>query len=123
MSEPQLNLVVIRSADPERTASFYRELGLTLVKHAHGTGPEHFACESGHAVFEIYPATKSAAPTTGVRLGFRVADVDEACKRALAAGGSVVSAPAMSPWGRRAVINDVDGSRIELNEAANSITK
>ena len=46
MPNVSLNLVVIRSTDFERAASFYAVLGLTFVKHRHGTGPEHSPAKS-----------------------------------------------------------------------------
>ena len=55
MNDVSLNLVVIRSPDIERACRFYSALGLAFTKHAHGTGPEHYACEIGGIVFEIYP--------------------------------------------------------------------
>src|SRR4051812_27334640 len=57
MSNVSLNLLVIRSPDIDRSARFYELLGLSFTKHAHGTGPVHYAGELGSAVFEIYPRT------------------------------------------------------------------
>ena len=78
MSDIQLNLVVIRASNLERAVAFYRLLGLDFVKHRHGNGLEHFACDLGTVVFEIYPRTSEADSTSATRLGFRVASVDEA---------------------------------------------
>jgi predicted enzyme related to lactoylglutathione lyase len=113
----QLNLVVIQSVDDERAARFYSALGLTFTRHRHGSGPEHYACESGPVVFEIYPARDEGDSTTGIRLGFRVASVADTVAALTVAGGTVVSPPKLSPWGLRAVIADPDGHRIELTEA------
>ena len=123
MNQPRLNLVVLRSADLERAVVFYQALGLVFVNHAHGKGPEHYASEVDGRVFEIYPLSKTTSSTAGVRLGFRVADVDESFRRAIEAGGLIVSAPAQSPWGRRAVLSDPDGHRIEItgNEITNRL--
>ncbi|MGD9635449.1 MAG: VOC family protein [Pirellulales bacterium] len=52
--------------------------------------------------------------TTAVRIGFAVPSVDSAFAASLAAGGAEVSAPQDSPWGRRAVVSDPDGQRVEL---------
>ena len=46
----------------------------------------------------------------GVSPIFRVANVDAVVKAALAAGATLVDAPADQPWGeRQAVLHDVDG--------------
>jgi len=112
-----LNLVVIRSADPDRLVAFYQALGLHFEKHAHGSGPEHFASTTGAVTFEIYPRRDATDTTTAVRLGFRVANVDDAVVNLLKAGGSLVAPAKDSPWGRRAVIDDPEGHRVELTEA------
>jgi lactoylglutathione lyase len=114
MPTPQLNLVVLRSSDLERAMAFYRVLGLTFTRHAHGAGPEHYACEVNGMVFEIYPLTVRSSPTTGVRIGFRVASVDDAVELLSRMGGVVVTPAADSEWGRRAVMRDFDGHTVEL---------
>lgn len=110
----KLNLVVIRADDAERLVVLYEVLGLVFEKHRHGNGPEHFASEEGGVVFEIYPATMKSPATRGVRLGFRVEDVDAAVTAWASAGGEVVEYPADSPWGRRAVVCDLEGTRVEV---------
>lgn len=112
-----LNLVVLRSADIEKAARFYERLGLTFVQHQHGTGAEHFACERAGVVFEIYPRRDEADTSRGARVGFAVASVDDALAALTSLGGRVVSAAKDSPWGRRAVVADPDGHRVELTEA------
>lgn len=87
---------------------------LTIVSKA---GPEHFASETDTPTFEIYPLTNEATATTGVRIGFAVESVDQVFEHLLSVGGQAVSAPKNSPWGRRAVIADPDGHRVELTSA------
>ena len=111
-----LNLFAIRSKDRERTAAFYRLLGLEFVKHRHGSGLEHLSCELGGAVFEIYPRQSETDSTTATRLGLEVASVDKAIAELKSAGAIIVSAPKDSLWGRRAVVDDPDGHRVELTE-------
>ena len=111
---PHLNLVVLRSADIDRGAAFYRELGLLFTKHAHGSGPEHYSSEVSGLVFELYPLTPKSSPTTGTRIGFRVDAVDGIVKSLAKIGAAVLSPPADSEWGRRAVVKDFDGHVIEL---------
>ena len=116
MSTPRLNLVVIRVADIERAAAFYRAIGLTFERHAHGSGPEHLAAETAGGVFELYPATPSQPVDPSTRTGFAVTDVDAT----LASIGTPPAAAKASPWGRRAVVTDPDGHRVELVSGGSS---
>lgn len=116
MADVQLNLVVIRAEDIDRAAAFYRLLGLEFQKHRHGSGPEHYASEEGGTVFEIYPRQKQAEGSAGTRIGFRVPSVDALIAGLEEAGARIVSPPKDSPWGRRAVIDDLDGHCVELTE-------
>ena len=120
MSAPALNLVVLRSPNIERAVAFYRELGLVFTKHAHGKGPEHYASEHSGFVFEIYPLTQTQTPTTSTRVGFRVSSVDELLPKLRNLGAEVVSPPQDSPWGRRAVVKDLDGHSVELVSSPSS---
>ncbi len=116
MASVELNLVVIRAEDIDRAAAFYGLLGLTFEKHRHGTGPEHYAAEVGGIVFEIYPHQKQGESSTGTRIGFRVSSVDGVVAALQKAGAHLVSPPKESIYGRRAVIADLDGHRVELTE-------
>jgi predicted enzyme related to lactoylglutathione lyase len=115
MSNISINLVVLRSADLARAAAFYTLLGLQFTLHRHGAGPEHYSAElPGGVVFELYPLSKDGASTSGTRIGFRVRSVDAAIE-ALTEYPEVVLTPAKdSEWGRRAVVADPDGHRVEL---------
>jgi lactoylglutathione lyase len=113
-SGPVLNLIVLRASDIEKSAAFYRDVGLSFTKHAHGSGPEHFASESSGAVLELYPATANQPVSASTRIGFSVGDVDAVVNALVAAGAKVVTAAADSEWGRRAVVADPDGHRVEL---------
>jgi hypothetical protein len=115
MPLPRFNLVVIRVADIDRAAAFYSLLGITFAKHAHGTGTVHYAWETEGFVFELYAAAAEQPVAPSTRIGFAVADVDAAVA-ALGAfpGARVVAAAKDSPWGRRAVVADPDGHRVEL---------
>lgn len=111
---PQLNLVVLRSSNLEEAAKFYREIGFVFARHAHGSGPEHYASEANGMVFEIYPLSAKSSPTTGTRIGFKVESVDEVVAKLSKIGANVVTPPADSEWGRRAVVKDFDGHSVEL---------
>lgn len=97
-----------------RAAAFYSRLGLQFSQHRHGAGPEHFAAElPGGGVFELYPLSEGAS-TFGTRVGFRVPSLDEVLAALKDYPGAIVSAPRESDWGRRAVLADPDGHRVEL---------
>ena len=114
MNNVALNLLVLRSPDLERAAAFYSCLGLQFTRHQHGKGPEHFAAELGGSVFELYPLATVGPSTLGTRLGFSVPSLDAAIAALSDYPGAVVSPPKDSPWGRRAVVSDPDGHRVEL---------
>lgn len=118
-----LNLVVIRSSDAEQAVAFYRCLGLVFARHRHGNGPEHFAAELPGGVFEIYPLSPDALPTSGTRLGFSVISIDRAIEAIAGCPNSVIAAPKESEWGRRAVLADPDGHRVELIESPPAFSK
>ena len=103
----------------ERTLSFYRALGLKFQEEQHGTGPVHYSTQIGDTVMEIYPGAEQSIDRRGsgaTMLGFRVESVDEAVAALSESGGTVVTSPRDSQWGRRAVITDLDGRALELSE-------
>jgi lactoylglutathione lyase len=117
MNGIRLNLLVLRVSNLDRAGGFYELLGMSFARHAHGNGPIHLSAEFDGFVFELYPATTTQPVTANTRIGFAVADVDEiATKLSSFAGAKLVTAPQDSEWGRRAVVADPDGHRIELTE-------
>lgn len=114
MPEISLKLIVIRCKDLDRARLFYETIGLSFVRHRHGNGPEHLSAEMGSLVFEIYPCVSDENATTAVRLGFQVASVNEMVLKLQTIGATVVSQPKDSEWGRRAIVDDFDGHRVEL---------
>jgi len=117
MSNISLNLVVLRSPDIARAAAFYTRLGLQFSHHRHGNGPEHLTAElPGGAVFELYPISSDGASTLGTRIGFRVPSVDAALAALSDYPNAIVTPARDSEWGRRAVVADPDGHRVELIE-------
>ena len=117
MSDITLNLVVLRVGDLERAVEFYSKLGLRFAKHRHGNGPEHFTAELPGAVFELYSLAADGPPTIGTRVGFRVASVDAVLAALPKQAGVIVSPAKDSEWGRRAVVADPEGHRVELLES------
>lgn len=117
MNPIALNLVVLRSADIACAEAFYSCLGLQFSRHRHGSGPEHLAAElAGGGVFEIYPLASDGASTAGARIGFRVPSVNAALAALSDCPAAVVTPAKDSEWGRRAVVADPDGHRVELIE-------
>jgi len=117
MKNITLNLVVLRSEDIPRAAAFYSKLGLQFSQHQHGKGPEHYAAELAGGVFELYPASPEGPSTLGTRIGFKVPSVDAAIAALSEYPGAIVSPAKDSEWGRRAVVTDPDGHRVELTQA------
>lgn len=116
-ASPSLNLVVLRVTDVEASASFYRQLGLQFAQHRHGNGPEHYAAETPGGVFELYALSNELEASKGTRIGFCVPSVDEAVAKVRPLSpASILSEPKPSEWGKRAVIADPDGHRVELTE-------
>lgn len=108
-----LNLIVLRCRNLERSRTFYEHFGLRFAKHAHGTGPEHYAHEDERGVLEIYPASRSADVSDQTGLGFAVADL-AAVRAELAAGGFAPVTITDNPWGTTFVVRDPDGRRVEV---------
>jgi lactoylglutathione lyase len=111
---PTLNLVVLRCADIDQANAFYSKIGLQFAKHRHGNGPEHYSAELTDAVFELYPQSGDGPSSLGTRIGFSVSSVDDVIKALRDYPGAVISQPKDSEWGRRAIVADPDGHRIEL---------
>ena len=113
----KLNLIVLRSADMESLAQFYSALfDNTLNKHRHGKGPEHFGTELEDLVFEIYAQRNKNDDTTSMRFGYLVDSIENTLERINGFAFTVISDPKDSSWGKRMVLDDPDGHRIELTE-------
>lgn len=110
-SDLELDHIVIRCRDLDRSRAFHEALGMAFVREQHGRGPLHYALRLGTVVLELYPATGEAS--TPIRIGLRVRDVRTTLAAAKAAGGTVVrdhtAADAPS-----AVVRDPDGHEIAL---------
>lgn len=118
MSIPQLNLLVLRSLDLNRTCDFYSLLGLQFLQEQHGQGPIHMASESAGLVIEIYPAQTVAQVDSTTRLGFHIGDVAAVVASVRDYGCEIPSEPRKSQWGLRAVVKDPDGRMVELVQHA-----
>ena len=120
VSQPQLSLVVVYARDLEAAHDFYASLGVSLQAEQHGSGPRHYAATLGGTVFEIYPQLSGEHPGA-VRIGFQVASVDGLVQQLRQRQVAVLTEPRDSPWGRRAVVQDPDGNRVELTQKLVSV--
>lgn len=120
MANTSLGLIVLRSADMERSLAFYRVLGLEFIQEQHGTGPVHYACELNGLVLELYPGTPRGVTDRrqagATMIGFRVSELTHILDTLKANGAEIISEPKGSMGNRRAVIQDPDGRAVELNE-------
>lgn len=114
MAVNALNLLVLRARDPQSLAGFYEKLGLAFVREQHGTGPEHHSCQAGSSTLEIYPLEDESLKTVGTRLGFSVDCIETTIA---SCNGRVLSRLKTTAWGKRAVIEDPEGHKIELVES------
>jgi predicted enzyme related to lactoylglutathione lyase len=119
----RLVAVVLEVSDLERSAALYRDaFGLDLHRSDH-QGDDRWisgahaatSWSDPHLHFALY-ASKDGSVTSGAQIGFRVADLDAAHARAVAAGAEVVHAPKPQPWGRSARYRDPDGNVIEVTQ-------
>jgi lactoylglutathione lyase len=111
-----LSLVVIRARDMDRLASFYSALGFHFTRHRHGQGPDHLSSTIGPTVFEIYPAKGDDESTASTRLGFSVPSLANALGKLRGLEATVLAEPSDTPFGRRAVVKDFEGHKVELYE-------
>jgi predicted enzyme related to lactoylglutathione lyase len=117
VNTPALSLLVLECNDIDKAKDFYERIGLSFVSERHGGGPLHYSATLGSMVLEIYPR-KAGAVCGPIRIGFRIAALDAIIERLRLAGARNTREPHESPWGRRAVVEDPDGNRVELAEIA-----
>jgi len=113
-----INLIVIKTDKLKEQFDFYSALGIQFHYHRHGNGPYHYSSIGGNPTLEIYPLPKGlpqADSTT--RLGFNVENLDLLMKDVKSRGFTIISEPIEKEWGYGAVIQDLDGRKIELTEA------
>ncbi len=118
MTSPRLNLLVIRSENPEQTVKFYELLGLEFQKELHGTNPVHWAAELERLVIEIYPSHPLNHVDRSTRLGFEIEDVRSVLATLRDENIQVVSDLKPTQWGLRVVVRDPDGRSVELVQTA-----
>jgi lactoylglutathione lyase len=111
----KLNLIVLKTAQLDVLADFYRHLGMEFEHHQHGAGPFHYSAEVNDMVFEIYPLPKdNLHADNSIRLGFVVDDLDHVLQILKVADVKIIQDARHTEWGYQAVIQDPDGRKIEL---------
>ncbi|WP_299611393.1 hypothetical protein [uncultured Aquimarina sp.] len=111
----RLNLLVIRTSNPEILKDQYERLGFEFDYHQHGNGPLHYASELNGFVFEIYPLTKSMEKAdNSIRLGFDIEGLKSKIIDLSSSDWKILSEPKETEWGLTALIQDLDGRKIEL---------
>lgn len=118
------NLIVIKSNRIEELKTQYELLGLQFLYHQHGNGPFHYSTEIEELVFEIYPLPQSITkPDNTTRLGFSIKDLKTKMTEFEKSNWIISSELKNTKWGWRAVIQDLDGRKVELVEEAKDSTK
>ncbi|WP_299678812.1 hypothetical protein [uncultured Dokdonia sp.] len=111
----RLNLLVIRTQNPEALKSQYELLGMNFEYHKHEKGPYHYACETNGFVFEIYPFTKSMKEAdASLRLGFDIKNLFQTIEILKNTNWQILSEVQETPWGPKAIVQDLDGRKVEL---------
>lgn len=113
----KLNLLVIKTNQLHEMAAFYSLLGLSFDYHKHEQGIFHYSTTLGETVFEIYPLPKKMIEVdTTTRLGFEVNHLDDLLVVLKSKNVKIVSESFKTPNGKVAIIEDLDGRKIELLE-------
>ncbi|MBS0204903.1 MAG: VOC family protein [Planctomycetes bacterium] len=115
-SNSSLGLLVVYASDMERSATFYRSLGLCFERHTHPPCGDHFASIGDGCVFEICQLRKGQTAIGPMTFGFHVTSVDQAVIEAKENGGTVRREPHLAAWGRSASVIDPDGHHVLLME-------
>lgn len=113
----KLALVVIKTDKLLEQSEFYSSLGFQFDYHQHGNGPYHYASIGGNPVLEIYPLPKGTKiPDHTTRLGFVVDNLGQTIQTLIDKGIKIIAEPIQTEWGYTAVVQDLDGRKIELTE-------
>jgi lactoylglutathione lyase len=113
----KINLIVIRTNQPNELAKLYSQIGIEFDYHKHGKGSWHYSAEIEKLVFEIYPLMKNQKiADKSLRLGFDVERLDELIEKLRANKIEIIAEPKKSEYGYFAVIKDLDGRKIELKD-------
>lgn len=112
---PRLTYIVIKAHEIDRTALFYRTLGLSLQEEQHGSGPIHYSFEiAAGVVCEIYPSSDKAQRSNGVRLGFSVTDLKATYEALTKTGFTMHRERTTTTPSSSFVALDPDGNQVEI---------
>ncbi len=108
-----LNQVALPVADFDRSVSFYRDMGFTLIVHAPARYAR-FECTEGSSTFSLHAATCPMG-NTGVVVYFECSDLDERVECLIASGFEFTQRPTDERWlWREARLSDPSGNVICL---------
>jgi len=113
----EVRLIVIKTNQIDSLKHQYEALGFRFEHHRHGKGPFHYAAQLASCVFEIYPLPPNhdqVAET--IRLGFAIENLKAKIPYLEKSNWKILSLPQQSSFGYRAVVQDVDGRKVELYE-------
>ncbi|MGL4324247.1 MAG: VOC family protein [Beijerinckiaceae bacterium] len=109
--KPRLSFLTLETPDVERTAAFYRDLGIELSAEQHG-GPVHYAFTTAGPV-EFYPVSENDGGN-GVMLGLDTDDLDALLAKI---DPVMILKPIQTVAGfRRFIVRDPDGRRVYVRE-------
>ena len=119
--------IALNVADLARSVAFYRDAFDIEFHNDHNEpaddtwyGGEHSAfswTDGAFLHFALFPALPpQRAVTRDVQLGFNVADINRAHRRAVGSGALIVHGPRDEPWGRTARYRDPDGNLVSITQ-------
>lgn len=128
MSGPRFEAIGLVSNNLERSAAFYRHLGLEFPEPVDPEGHGHveaklpgglrFMLDTVETIKSFDPEWEPPSGGHGGAIAFRCdspAEVDDAYGRLLESGGSSHKEPWDAPWGMRyAEVKDPDGNLVDL---------
>lgn len=118
----KINLVVIKTHKIHELHAFYTLLGCQFDYHKHGKGVFHYSTNCDGIVFEIYPLPKTIVETdTTTRLGFEVENLNNLIENLKEKDITILTNPIQTEYGYVAIIEDLDGRKIELLEKQSTI--
>ena len=110
-----IKLLVLRTPDLERLATFYKNIGILLEYHKHGNSPFHYSSTISGTVLELYPLAKGQMEADKhFRLGFGIDDFEATLVRLKEGGTPIVMEATKTEFGLMAIVSDPDQRKVEL---------
>jgi lactoylglutathione lyase len=118
----KINLIVIKTKNLHELAAFYELLGLKFEYHKHEQGIFHYSTLLGETVFEIYPLPKKITEVDSTtRLGFQVENLNNLIGDLRTKNVNIIAEPFENGFGNCAIIEDLDGRKIEILEIKQTV--